>query len=167
MTSIWLTILNVTTKYTWWLFREEYGLLTKLIHYLFQIIIHCIESWFIYHLYQTVGNKFSHFIAIKQERIWRCDAIVYQGTRAKVCFKHLFQVPGCGAGYFEDQDSHECELCPIGTYNDQEAVESCTSCPPMWTTLQLGSTGDLECRLSTKFKLFEFTLQTHKHNHEI
>ena len=59
---------------------------------------------------------------------------------------------GCGTGYFEDQNSCECDTCPIGTYNPQESAETCTSCPPGWTTLQSGSTVDLQCRLSKKFK---------------
>ena len=47
-----------------------------------------------------------------------------------ICIRYFFQVPGCGAGYFEDQDSCACDLCPKGTYNDQETAESCTICPP-------------------------------------
>ena len=73
------------------------------------------------------------------------------GIGTKYTSDNFFKVPGCGTGYFEDQDSCECDLCPVGTYNNQESVESCTSCPVGWTTLQSGSTGGLECRLSTKF----------------
>ena len=70
---------------------------------------------------------------------------------------------GCGIGYFEDQDSCECEICPIGTYNDQDDVETCTSCPTGWTTLQSGSTLDSQCRLSKKIiSVFNFSSEKKK-----
>ena len=67
--------------------------------------------------------------------------------------KGFFKMSGCGTGYFEDQDTCECDLCPIGTYSDHEAVESCKDCPMGWTTLQAGSTREAQCRLSKKVNI--------------
>ena len=70
---------------------------------------------------------------------------------------------GCGSGYFEDQDSCECDICPIGTYSEHNATESCTSCPQSWTTLQPGSTDESQCRLSKKLNKLSFLLGNHEY----
>ena len=49
----------------------------------------------------------------------------------------------CGVGYHW-QDSG-CELCPLGTYADQERQLSCTSCPPGETTSVRGAYSSTFC----------------------
>ena len=60
--------------------------------------------------------------------------------------KLLGGILGCGTGYYEDQDSCDCEICPIGTYNNQEAAELCIQCPSGQTTLQEGSNTSSNCQ---------------------
>ena len=78
-------------------------------------------------------------------------------TTEKMCkVKHtiISTILGCGAGYYSvypNATGCECNICPIGTYNNRDSTASCTSCPSGWTTLQTGTTVYFHCRQSKKF----------------
>ena len=46
---------------------------------------------------------------------------------------------------FPDANSCECEICPIGTYNDIEQSDTCPQCQPGYTTMSPGREGSSFC----------------------
>lgn len=48
-------------------------------------------------------------------------------------------------GSFHNQTSRNCELCPIGFYNDQERQTNCTPCPWGQTTQDPGAKYISQC----------------------
>ena len=49
--------------------------------------------------------------------------------------------------------SDGCEICPRGTYNDEESADLCKTCGVttiLWTTLAPGATNETQCLRSKK-----------------
>ena len=57
----------------------------------------------------------------------------------------------CEKGYYRDSLNNECKPCPIGTYSDIVNIESCITCPEGFTTIQEGSTVQLQCYTGRTF----------------
>ena len=51
----------------------------------------------------------------------------------------------CALGYRRNQNSGECEICPVNTYTDTHRAVTCTPCPANQGTSQAGSTSS-QCR---------------------
>ena len=52
----------------------------------------------------------------------------------------------CAAGEQPTSNNENCELCPIGYYNPDEGLTSCTACDAGLVTLELGSTDSSACQ---------------------
>ena len=48
-------------------------------------------------------------------------------------------------GRFLNTATNQCEMCPVGTYNSQWWVESCTDCPSGFTTKTTGMATSTRC----------------------
>ena len=76
---------------------------------------------------------------------------------AHVCLSILF-ISVCAKGYFLDDKTCDCKLCPIGTYSDTEDADVCTSCPPGKTTFQKGSDRISLCQPGKELEILRIEL---------
>nr|PUA90380.1 GCC2 and GCC3 domain-containing protein [Toxoplasma gondii TgCATBr9] len=61
---------------------------------------------------------------------------------------------GCRSGEYFDSTNNACELCPVGTFRDQEAnLQKCHDIKPYSTTLSPGSTHLAQCRCFPGFEI--------------
>ncbi|XP_053400734.1 sushi, von Willebrand factor type A, EGF and pentraxin domain-containing protein 1-like [Mercenaria mercenaria] len=51
----------------------------------------------------------------------------------------------CPLGYFVNETTSKCDLCPVGQYKDNESDASCNSCPTGYTTKTTGSKTMADC----------------------
>ncbi|XP_022105682.1 sushi, von Willebrand factor type A, EGF and pentraxin domain-containing protein 1-like isoform X2 [Acanthaster planci] len=56
-----------------------------------------------------------------------------------------FYCTACSCGTWYNQESEECDYCPRGSYQDQQAAESCVECPPGTTTADEGAKNSSSC----------------------
>ena len=60
-------------------------------------------------------------------------------------------------GRFLNTATNQCEMCPVGTYNSQWWVESCTDCPSGFTTKTTGMATSTRCyRTWDRFRRQQF-----------
>ena len=89
---------------------------------------------------------------------WITHTHIHTHTHTQYLFRHNFS--GCGTGFFHtypDVMSCECEPCSIGTYNDKDFAESCTSCSSGYTTVAEGSTSNSQCVIGNKINISLFS----------
>ncbi|XP_022105685.1 fibropellin-1-like isoform X2 [Acanthaster planci] len=56
-----------------------------------------------------------------------------------------FYCTACSSGTWYNQDSEDCDYCPRGSYQEQQAAESCIDCPPGTTTANEGAKNSSSC----------------------
>ena len=61
-----------------------------------------------------------------------------------MCFCVLLSVP-CMKGSFYDTTTDKCQVCPIGTYQDEFGQLNCKQCPSLYSTLFSGQRNVTGC----------------------
>ena len=51
----------------------------------------------------------------------------------------------CSKGLYHSRSDNKCKPCPLNSYNNEEAVVSCQSCPKGSLTHNTGSTKESDC----------------------